>query len=421
MKQSLVLCGLILTGCARPPVTNIDPELAAEIARIKAVDNHAHPVRPTGAGEPADNGYDALPVENLEAATDPVRFRPNGNPLIGKAAQSVFNGDKAAAMKSWGVDYAATVLDRAGIDRMVANRVSMGAGLPPDRFLWAAYVDALMYPFPTGALAVNSDRKAFFELEARLLELYRKESGANPASLDGYLKEIVTPTLERHKKGGAIAEKFEMAYLRSLAVGNPARADAERAWRSGAANPTDYRILQDFLFRHIAAECGRLGMAVHIHTGIGGGGYFDVTGSNPANLEPLFNDPVLRKTNFVMLHGGWPYSHEAAALLTKPNAYIDISVQGLILAQSNIAGTLRAWLEIAPEKVLFGTDAYPMAPAAGVGWEETAWASTEAVRQALGMTLTAMVNEGSVSRQRAVEIARLVLRDNAVKLYGLKF
>jgi predicted TIM-barrel fold metal-dependent hydrolase len=162
-------------------------------------------------------------------------------------------------------------------------------------------------------------------------------------------------------------------------------------------------------------------MAVHIHTGIGGGGYFDTAGSNPANLEPLFNDPVLRKTNFVMLHGGWPYSREAAPLLTKPNAYIDISLQGLILAQSNIAGTLRVWLEIAPEKVLFGTDAYPAAPGAGMGWEETAWASTEAVRQALGMTLTAMVNEGSVSRQRAVEIARLVLRDNAVKLYGLKF
>ena len=85
-----------------------------------------------------------------------------------------------------------------------------------------------------------------------------------------------------------------------------------------------------------------------------------------------------------------------------------------------MANALRAWLEIAPEKVLFGTDAYPMAPGAGMGWEETAWASTEAVRQALGMALTAMVNEGSVSRERAVEIARLVMRENAVKLYGIK-
>ena len=420
MKIWYVVLALMLGGCAKPPASGIDPVLAAEIAKIKAIDNHAHPVRPTAAGEAPDDGYDALPVENLAASMDPVRFRPNGNPLIAKAGQALFNGDKAGAMKSWGANYAATVLDKAGIDRMVANRMSMGPGLPADRFPWAGYVDALMYPFPTTMLAVNSDRKAFFDLEAKHLDLYRKDAGVIAVSLDEYLGTIATATLERHKKGGAIAEKFEMAYLRTLAVGDPGKAEAERAWRSGASNAADYRILQDFLFRYIATECGRLGMAVHIHTGMGGGGYFDVAGSNPGNLEPLLNDPALRRTRFVMLHGGWPYSAQAAALLTKPNAYIDVSGQGLILAPSEIAQGLRAWLEIAPEKVLFGTDAYPMAPAAGMGWEETAWAATEAVRQALGIALTAMVNEGSVTRDRAVEIARLVMRDNAVKLYGLK-
>ena len=420
MRSWYVVLALMLAGCAKPPASGIDPVLAAEIAKIKAIDNHAHPVRPTAAGETPDDGYDALPVENLEASTDPVRFRPNGNPLMAKAGEALFHGDKAGAMKSWGANYAATVLDKAGIDRMVANRMSMGPGLPADRFLWAGYVDALMYPFPTTALAVNSDRKAFFDLEAKHLDLYRKDAGAIAVSLDEYLGTIVTATLERHKKGGAIAEKFEMAYLRTLAVGDPGKAEAERAWRSGASNAEDYRTLQDFLFRYIVTECGRLGMVVHIHTGTGGGGYFDVAGSNPGNLEPLFNDPALRKTRFVMLHGGWPYSTQAAALLTKPNAYIDVSVQGLILAPAEIAQGMRAWLEIAPEKVLFGTDAYPMAPTAGMGWEETAWASTEAVRQALGIALTGMVNEGSVTRDRAVEIARLVMRDNAVKLYGLK-
>ncbi len=420
MKYSVVFCLVLFSSCAKQSLSQVDPEVAAEIAKIKVIDNHAHPVRPTAAGEAPDKDYDALPVENLEAATDPVRFRHNGNPVIGRASQAMFQGDKAGAFKTWGANYAATVLDRAGIDRMVANRVSMGAGLPESRFLWAAYADALMYPFATGALAVNSDRKLFFELEAKLQEQYRKESGSKARSLEEYLSQVVTSTLERHKKGGAIGEKFEMAYLRSLAVGNPSRAEAERVWKAAATHPADYRILQDFLFRYIAAECGRLGMAVHIHTGMGGGGYFDMAGSNPAHLETLFNDPALRKTNFVMLHGGWPYSREAAGLLTKPNAYIDTSVQGLILAQSNVAGNLREWLELAPEKVLFGTDAYPMAPDAGMGWEETAWASTEVIRQALGLALTAMVNEGSVSRQRAVEIARLVLRENAVRLYGLK-
>src|SRR5205807_699397 len=132
----------------------------------------------------------------------------------------------------------------------------------------------------------------------------------------------------------------------SLQIGNPSKADASAAW-SGKG---DYRALQDYLFRFIAAECGRLGMTVHFHTGAGGGGYFDVAGSNPMLLEPLFNDRALRKTNFVLLHGGWPFAHELTALLTKPNVWVDFSAQGLLLSPDELTSNLRSWLEYVPEK-----------------------------------------------------------------------
>ena len=45
---------------------------------------------------------------------------------------------------------------------------------------------------------------------------------------------------------------------------------------------------QDFLFRYIAAECGRLGMAVHLHTMAGAGGYFDVQACNDSNRVDVF-------------------------------------------------------------------------------------------------------------------------------------
>ena len=64
----------------------VDPAIAAALAQTKAIDNHAHPVRPTAAGEAADLGYDALPVENLEASSDPVRFRP-GRPEYAEASK----------------------------------------------------------------------------------------------------------------------------------------------------------------------------------------------------------------------------------------------------------------------------------------------------------------------------------------------
>jgi len=310
------------------------------------------------------------------------------------------------------------VLDQLNIETMLANRVAVGPGLPSPRFLWVPFADALMYPLPTDSLAVNSDRKAFFGLEQKLLNRYFAESGvaSKPATLDQYLEKVVRATLERHKQAGAVAEKFEMAYLRSLAIGNPPKAEAEKVYSTGAG---DYRALQDYVFRFIAIECGRLGMAVHFHTGAGGGGYFDVNGSNPMLLEPLFDDPVLRKTNFVMLHGGWPFTRLESALLTKPNAYLDFSAQTFMNYPHDTAMAIRGWLEYVPEKVLYATDAYPLAPPDN-GWEEAGYIADRSGREALGIALTSMLRDNEITRERAIELAHLVLRENARKLYGLK-
>src|ERR1043165_7465354 len=58
-------------SCTATDSHGIDRRLAPEIAGIKAVDNHAPPVRPTAAGEAPDMEFDALPVDNLEAQSDP--------------------------------------------------------------------------------------------------------------------------------------------------------------------------------------------------------------------------------------------------------------------------------------------------------------------------------------------------------------
>jgi uncharacterized protein len=399
----------------------VDPQLAAEIAQIKAIDNHAHPVRPTAQGEKPDDEYDALPVDNLETQSDPIRQRPN-SPEVTDAAQKLFGPDKgakAAAMKSHGAEYATWILDRVGIETMLGNRVAMGPGLPSPRFLWVPFADALMYPLNNQALIHNPDQKAFFPLEEKLLQRYYKESGVagKPATLNDYLEKVVRATLERHKKGGALAEKFEMAYLRTLAIGDPSRAEAEKAY-SGSSGSGDYKALQDYIFRFIATECGRLGMAVHIHVAHGGGGYFNVSWANPLLLEPLLNDPSLRKTTFVMIHGGWPFTREVTPLLTKPNAYVDISEQTAFNTPHDVAEVVRAWLAYVPEKVMYATDAYPDSPE--LGWEEAAWIANATGREALGRALTSMMHDNEITRDRAVELARMVLRENARKLYGLK-
>lgn len=231
----------------------------------------------------------------------------------------------------------------------------------------------------------------------------------------------MTPTLEREKAGGAVAVKFEVVYLRSFDFADVPREQAASAYTQyiggGTPDPAAYKKLQDFLFRYIAGECGRLGLAVHLHGMAGGGRYFSVAGVNPMLLEPVLNDPRLKDTNFVLLHGGWPYVREAGALLQKPNFYLDMSQQALILPAHTLAGWLREWLETYPEKVFFGTDAYPYN--AAMGWEESAWLAARNERLALGLALTGMQRDGEITPARAQELARMVLRGNAEALYKL--
>jgi predicted TIM-barrel fold metal-dependent hydrolase len=63
-------------------------------------------------------------------------------------------------------------------------------------------------------------------------------------------------------------------------------------------------------------------------------------------LESLFNDPELRKTKFVLVHGGWPYTRDITPLLSKPNVFLDYSIQPLLLTTApTVAQSLREWLE----------------------------------------------------------------------------
>jgi predicted TIM-barrel fold metal-dependent hydrolase len=429
---------LLLTACGHTPPPLTDPDLAAEIAHIRAIDNHAHPVRVTGAGEQPDHDFDALPVDSMEPQSMLVNWRPDAPGLLDAWHQlygftgSDLQGDhlkeaqslKERVQKQKGEQYPAWVLDQMGVAVMLANRVTMGPSIQPPRFRWVPYADALIFPLDNSKLAAeNSDRKSFFALEDIVRRRYLDGAGlkAVPPTLAEYLSRVVTPTLERQRSGGALAEKYEAAYLRSLDFDKVDRATAERIYAqfAGKAPPdaAEYKPLQDFLFRYIATECGRLGMAVHIHTMAGAGGYFHVAGANPLLLESVLNDPDLRKTNFVMLHGGWPFTREIGALLTKPNAYLDFSAQAFVASGTTIAGWMREWLEAVPEKVMFATDAYPFMPE--MGWEEIGVMDTNKGRLALAIALTGMLRDGEISRPRASELARMVLRENARALYGL--
>lgn len=440
----LLPCAGLLRATAQVPKgiasqVAVDPELARYIAGIKAIDNHAHTVLPP-PNDATDREFDALPVDSMEPQTDPLALREDASQLPaawqalwGFKAQAPLDAEglkrlqaaRAAVKTREGTNYDRWVLDRVGIGTEVSNRVAMGPGLERPRFAWVPYDDTLMFPLDNSALAASTPDKAqFFPLEARVMQRYQQAAGlqARPATLELYLQKLLLPTLRAQKAAGAIAIKFEVAYLRDFDFRRVQQGDAASVYAKfaggGVPDVASYKLLQDFLFRTLCLEAGRLGMAVHIHTGEGAGSYFNLAGIDPMLLEPLFNDPELRKTTqFVMLHGSWPYVHEAGALLQKPNVYLDLSQQVVLFSPRLLSTWLREWLELYPDKVLFGTDAYPYSPA--MGWEELLWIANRNAREAMGIALTGMLRDGVVDRPRAKAIADMVLRGNAARLYSL--
>ena len=416
-----------------------DPGLMSEINQIKAIDNHSHPPALDGPHGEKDTDFDALPCDPLEPTDSGLMFRED-NPVYLKAWQTMFGykyndmapehvkellAAKEQVKQREGDNYPNWVLDQLGIETELANRITLGPGHQPPRFLWVPFDDILLFPLNNSSLeAQTPDRKIFFAREELLRQRYLKQLNlsALPATLAAYTATVVTPLLEQQRKNGAVAIKFEAAYLRSLNFEPPVEADAVGIYahyiKGGAPNDAEYKRLQDYLFRYIAREAGRLGMAVHLHTGGGCGGYFQMEGANPLLLDSVFNDPTLRKTNFVMLHGGaGGFEQLVPYLLMKPNVYADFSEQTWMTSPRHIAASIRFMLEFYPDKVLFGTDLYPLTPQ--VNWEETGYQTETAGRTALAIALTGMMQDGEITRAQASEFARKVMRDNAIKLYGL--
>jgi predicted TIM-barrel fold metal-dependent hydrolase len=396
-----------------------DPELLAAIGEIKAVDNHSHalPARRPGPAEserPDPLGKTPFPYPVRLCETN-LEYVEAWRALYGYRHRDMTDGHarealraKLRLMEQKGEDYPSWVLDQAGIETMLVNMPSLGPGQTSPRFLWVVHADALLFPFGSEQGVVQAVGKI--------------DSGRPPAMLEEYINRAVEAQLQQWKATGAVAIKFGIAYRRTLDVADVPPAEASSIYQrhvgDGQPSATDYRALQDFLFRTVAREAGRLGLAVHIHTGVGADPYFNISGSNPMLLESVFNDEALRQTNFVMLHGGWPFEQEAGVMLIKPTVYADFSSQTFLRSTWALSRVLEEWLNWYPEKVLFGTDAYsddtPLA-----NWEEKTWLTTRTSREALALALTRMIEAGQIARPRAEELARLVLRDNAVKLYGL--
>ena len=401
--------------------------LLQQIRQIPIFDDHGHP------GFAEDTDVDAMASS---PSHPPLRFQSD-NPELIDASKALFDypytdnnpdhlkwlvAKKAELRHTYpGYQYFDRILDQLNVQTMMANRVAMGDYLDPKRFHWVFFVDSFLFPLDNSDLtARNIDLGVYVPLQEKLLK--RELAGAGltelPKTFPEYLS-FVSKVLEQNRAHGGVAIKFEIAYFRTLHFEDPpqnmAAAIYNRYHAGGKAPAAEHTVLEDFMFRYLLREAGRLHLAVQIHTAVGTGDFFSVTGGNVLNLENVLRDPRYSNVNFVLLHGGYPFQDQAIWLAARDNVYLDSSLMGLYLYPADLAEVLRHWLLLYPEKVVFGSDAFPFSEA--IGAEESDWLAIESARRALAAALSRMILNGEVSEQRALALAHGYLHDNAARIY----
>jgi hypothetical protein len=409
-----------------PDVQQIYNRLLPQIEKIPAFDHHAHP------GFFDDPDVDAMASPPGSAA---LRERDT-NPELVAAAKALFGypyndlsaehakwlvQKKAELKKSRGKQYFSDILDKLNIERGVANRAMMADYLDPKRFPWVFFADSFMWPFNNQReTARNADEQVYIPLQEKMLHrwMQRQKVSKPPTKFDDYLA-FVSRTLEENQKQGAIAMKFEVAYFRPTKFSDPSREEAEDIYQrfvpGGIPSEREYRTFQDYVFRYLVREGGRLHLPVHVHSAVGIGDYFNLSESNILNLENILRDPRYSNTIFVMIHGGYPYDRQAIWLAAVKNVYLDTSETEILLYPSEFKHLLKQWLETFPDKITFGTDAFPYNETLGA--EESYWLGAQSSRAALAAALAEMISEGEVSEAQALQLAHGYLHDNALAIY----
>ena len=420
-------------GQARPypsgDVKKTYDRLLKQIETIPMYDNHAHP------GFADDTDVDAMAAPPDESAT--LRLRED-NPEFVAGAKALFSypyddfepghakwlADKVkTAEQSGGTGYFNTVLDKLNVEICLANRAMMAPYLDSKRFHWVFFGDAFFFPFDNSQQRDSTpDMGVYVPLQEKMLNRWKKQEGVEglPADFAGYEDFVRRTMTDNQQKHGGVAIKFEAAYFRSLYFSDPPREHAEAIYNKyragGVPAPGEYREFQDYVFRVMVDQAGKLHLPMHFHSCVGIGDYFSLRNGNVLNLENVVRDQRYKNVTFVLIHGGWPFEREAALMTAVKNVYLDTSFQSEMLYPSQFKDVLKLLLTLYPDKMMYGSDAFPFNDALGA--EESMWLAARTTRTGLAAALAELVDEGAITESKALELARGYLHDNAARLYG---
>jgi len=383
-----------------------------ELSRISLVDAHCHPMRPLDQPLTVATFEQKISLSFMEhnqlsrARRDAVRLPANTFPRPTVMLNYLYHqlGDFLGAARE--------------PQRIIEARNERAQDYP-------AYVRALMKDAGIGQLVLDSGYPGSvpcdeFSTVARLpvWEILRIDQVMNQVAQQtddfGRFVDLYRSRLDEGLRDDrCVGLKSVIAYLTGLDVGPEDAARAREEFPAFRQEPDrqDFKALRDYCFHLGLQLCLQHDKVMQIHCGFGDD---DIRFSlaAPHHLYELFAFPPYSDCLVSLVHGGYPWHKEAAIMASLlPNVFMDIS-ETCPFVSYGVADLLWDVLQIAPfSKVMYGSDAFHL--------PELYWLGAKLGRRAVNDVLSRLLAEGFLNRDEALQIARKVLADNAIELYGL--
>jgi len=202
--------------------------------------------------------------------------------------------------------------------------------------------------------------------------------------------------------------KSSTAYDRTLYCGETPLDKAAQIYETQGAIPIEEKKqFGDFITHYCIKKAIEYDFPIQIHTGMQATWKSLLEDSNPLQLQNLFAQ--YREAKFILLHGGFPFTNEAGALVkTFPNVYLDFSWLPLLSKQA-AKNALSQWLDLIPaNKLVWGGDC---------GRVETAYGALIFAKEVVVEALAEKVHDGTFGMDIACHIARGIFNQNASSLF----
>jgi len=230
--------------------------------------------------------------------------------------------------------------------------------------------------------------------------------GVQVESFDDYLG-FIDMVFKKARENGFIAVKSKTAYERGLRFDDVEEQEAKRTFNRSSKDlsKAEVKKFQDFIMHYVIQRASEVGFPIQIHTGMSY--QTDYEDSNPLKLANLFIK--YPETNFVLFHGGYPWTSETASLVfCHRNVYADICWLPMI-SQTAAERLVSELVETTGGvRITWGGD---------TGIAEGACGALAIAKDVVATVLATYVDRKYFSYDDALDVANKIFSENAREIY----